>query len=88
MSGGLDIGMNSTARWSMVVPAMKVLDLPFVLTSYQAVDKDVYKRQFEHKPGSAENMGAFTLPANCDEMDYSAARAYFSMPRILPLIQA
>lgn len=35
MSGGLDIGMNSTARWSMVVPAMKVLDLPFVLTSYQ-----------------------------------------------------
>ena len=30
----------------------------------------------------------FTLPANCDEMDYSAARAYFSMPRILPLIQA
>lgn len=38
MSGGLDIGMNSTARWSMVVPAMKVLDLPFVLTSYQAVD--------------------------------------------------
>ena len=25
-------------------------------------------------------MGAFTLPANCDEMDYSAARAYFSMP--------
>ena len=41
-----------------------------------------------NKSGSAENMGAFTLPANCDEMDYSAARAYFSMPRILPLIQA
>ena len=29
MSGGLDIGMNSTARWSMVVPALKVLDMPF-----------------------------------------------------------
>lgn len=38
MSGGLDIGMNSTARWSMVVPALKVLDMPFVLTSYSAVD--------------------------------------------------
>ncbi len=38
MSGGLDIGMNSTARWSMVVPALKVLDLPFVLTSYAAAD--------------------------------------------------
>jgi hypothetical protein len=33
-------------------------------------------------------MGAFTLPANCDEMDYSATQAYFSMSRILPLIQA
>ena len=50
---------------------------------------DAEKSAFEHKPGSAENMGAFTLPANCDEMeDYSAAQAYFSMPRILPLIQA
>ena len=49
---------------------------------------DAEKCAFEHKLGSAENMGAFTLPANCDEMDYSAARAYFSMPRILPLIQA
>ena len=38
MSGGLDIGMNSTARWSMAVPALKVLDMPFVLTSYAAVD--------------------------------------------------
>ncbi len=36
MSGGLDIGMNSTARWSMAVPQLKVLDLPFVLTSYEA----------------------------------------------------
>ena len=34
---------------------------------------DAEKGAFEHKPGSAENMGAFTLPANCDEMDYSAA---------------
>ena len=49
---------------------------------------DAEKSAFEHKPGSAENMGALTLPANCDEMDYSATRAYFSMPRILPLIQA
>ena len=37
MSGGLDIGMNSCARWAMVVPQLKVLDLPFVLTTYEAV---------------------------------------------------
>ena len=57
-----------------------------LIVSLSAADAE--KCAFEHKPGSAENMGAFTLPANCDEMDYSAARAYFSMPRILPLIQA
>lgn len=38
MSGGLDIGLNSTARWSMVVPALKVLDLPFVLPTIEAAD--------------------------------------------------
>ena len=57
-----------------------------LIVSLSAADAE--KCAFEHKPGSAENMGAFTLPANCDEMDYSAARAYFSMPRILPLIPA
>ena len=57
-----------------------------LIVSLSAADAE--KCAFEHKPGSAENMGAFTLPANCDEMDYSATRAYFSMPRILPLIQA
>ena len=57
-----------------------------LIVSLSAADAE--KCAFEHKPGSAENMGAFTLPANCDEMDYSTARAYFSMPRILPLIQA
>lgn len=41
MSGGLDIGMNSTARWSQVVPSFKVLDLPFVLTTYEAFDNAI-----------------------------------------------
>lgn len=41
MSGGLDIGMNSTARWSQAVPSFKVLDLPFVLTTYEAFDNAI-----------------------------------------------
>ena len=57
-----------------------------LIVSLSAADAE--KSAFEHKPGSAENMGALTLLANCDEMDYSATQAYFSMPRILPLIQA
>ena len=38
MSGGLDIGLNSAVRWSMAVPALKVLDLPFVLPTIEAAD--------------------------------------------------
>lgn len=39
MSGGLDIGLNSTAMWTTVVPALNVLDVPFLLNSYDAVGK-------------------------------------------------
>lgn len=37
VSGGLDMGLNSTAMWSTVVPALKVLDLPYLYLSYDAV---------------------------------------------------
>ena len=37
LSGGLDMGLNSTAMWTTVVPALNVLDVPFVLHSYDAV---------------------------------------------------
>ena len=36
-TGGLDMGLNSTAMWTTVVPALNVLDVPFVLNSYEAV---------------------------------------------------
>lgn len=39
MSGGLDIGLNSTAMWTSVIPALNVLDLPYVLTDYEAVTR-------------------------------------------------
>lgn len=39
MSGGLDMGLNSTAMWTTVIPAMNVLDVPFLLTNYDAVAK-------------------------------------------------
>lgn len=39
MSGGLDMGLNSTAMWTTVIPAMKVLDLPYLYLSYDAVAK-------------------------------------------------
>lgn len=39
MSGGLDMGLNSTAMWTTVVPALNVLDVPFLLNSYEAVGR-------------------------------------------------
>jgi len=39
MSGGLDMGLNSTAMWTTVIPAMNVLDVPFLLPNYDSVAK-------------------------------------------------
>lgn len=39
MSGGLDMGLNSTAMWTTVIPAMNVLDVPFLLPDYDSVAK-------------------------------------------------
>ena len=39
MTGGLDMGLNSTAMWTTVVPALNVLDVPFLLNSYEAVGR-------------------------------------------------
>lgn len=38
MSGGLDMGLNSVAMWSTVVPAMNIMEVPFLLPSYAAAD--------------------------------------------------
>ena len=39
MSGGLDMGLNSTAMWTTVIPALNVLDVPFLLPTYDSVDR-------------------------------------------------
>lgn len=39
MTGGLDMGLNSTAMWTTVIPAMNVLDVPFLLPNYDSVAK-------------------------------------------------
>lgn len=61
MSGGLDIGMNSTARWSMAVPELKVLDLPFVLTSYEAADNALDGDLGKALNGAMEKKGVHPL---------------------------
>ncbi len=39
MSGGIDIGLNSTAMWASVIPVMEIFDVPFLLPSYEKVAK-------------------------------------------------
>jgi len=41
MSGGIDLGMNTVGRWSTVIPAMDVFDVPFLFPSYAKVDKAI-----------------------------------------------
>lgn len=41
MSGGLDMGLNSTAMWTTVIPALNVLDVPFLLPTYESVAKAI-----------------------------------------------
>ena len=38
MSGGIDMGMNTVGRWSTVIPAMEVFDVPFLFPTYAKVD--------------------------------------------------
>lgn len=41
MSGGIDMGLNTVGRWSTVIPAMEVFDVPFLFPSYEKVDKAI-----------------------------------------------
>ncbi|MDD4320658.1 MAG: DctP family TRAP transporter solute-binding subunit [Acidaminococcaceae bacterium] len=41
MAGGIDMGLNTVGRWSSVIPAMEVFDVPFLFPSYAQVDKAI-----------------------------------------------
>ena len=41
MSGGLDMGLNSTAMWTTVIPVLNVLDVPFLLPTYESVGRAI-----------------------------------------------
>ncbi len=41
ISGGIDMGLNSIARWSTIVPAMNIFDVPFLFPDYEKIDKAI-----------------------------------------------
>lgn len=38
ISGGIDMGLNSIARWATIVPAMNIFDVPFLFPTYEKID--------------------------------------------------
>lgn len=41
LTGGLDIGLNSSAMWTTIAPVLNVLDVPFLLPTYESVAKAI-----------------------------------------------
>ena len=54
ISGGIDMGLNTVGRWTTIVPAMDIFDVPFIFPSYEKVDKAI-------DSGLGEKLGAELL---------------------------
>ena len=54
ISGGIDMGLNTVGRWATIVPAMDIIDVPFIFPSYEKVDKAI-------DSGLGEKLGAELL---------------------------
>ena len=39
MRGGVQMGLNSTAMWASVIPAMEIFDVPFMFPDYEKIKK-------------------------------------------------
>lgn len=61
MSGGVDMGLNSTGRWASVIPAMDVFDLPFLFPTYESEGKAVDNGLSEKLGGELEKKGVRPL---------------------------
>lgn len=61
MTGGIEMGLNSSAMWSSVVPAMEVFDVPFLFPSYDWVKKAIDSGVGEKLSQEMEKKGAKVL---------------------------
>lgn len=61
MAGGIEMGLNSSAMWSSVVPAMEVFDVPFIFPSYDRVKKALEGGVGEKLSQELEKKGARVL---------------------------
>jgi tripartite ATP-independent transporter DctP family solute receptor len=61
MAGGIELGLNSSAMWSSVVPAMEVFDVPFLFPSYDRVKKALESGVGDKLSQELEKKGAKVL---------------------------
>lgn len=61
MSGGVEMGLNSVAMWSSVIPAMDIFDVPFLFPSYDRIKKALDSGVGEKLSKEMEKKGARAL---------------------------
>ena len=61
MTGGVDMGLNSAAMWSSVIPAMEIFDVPFLFPSYDRIKKALDSGVGETLSKEMEKKGAKAL---------------------------
>ncbi|WP_425058731.1 C4-dicarboxylate-binding periplasmic protein DctP [Sporomusa carbonis] len=61
MTGGVEMGLNSAAMWSSVIPAMEIFDVPFLFPSYDRIKKAIDSGVGEKLSGEMEKKGARVL---------------------------
>lgn len=61
MSGGVEMGLNSAAMWSSIIPAMEVFDVPFLFPNYDKLQKALNSGVGEKLSKEMEAKGAKVL---------------------------
>jgi len=61
LSGGVEMGVNSSTLWASTVPAMGIFDVPYVFNDYSAVGEAVNGEFGDKLRGALEEKGAKVL---------------------------
>lgn len=61
LSGGVEMGVNSSTLWASTVPAMGIFDVPYIFNDYAAVGEAVNGEFGEKLSGAMEEKGAKVL---------------------------
>lgn len=61
LSGGVEMGVNSSTLWASTVPAMGIFDVPYVFNDYSAVGEAVNGEFGDKLSGAMEEKGAKVL---------------------------